>query len=848
MQSGSPESTTELTGLQVEQATVNINSRNLDIDFQPSVIKEPYAVNVDEILQEFSDDLLATSNQEFAIADEPVVLQQPVASVLEFETAKVSDDVDREEKESESELYAGTSKKLGLVLLIICSLSIRFKLSDEALSYVISLIAMILPPGNNMIKSVYALKEYLKQFVSFPTIHYLCSSCGTHVTKNSKTCSNQYCVKDLTEHGAIGYFIQHSIINQLQLMCRRSGFMDKIRSHRFSHYKRNPEKNLRDVYDGSSYRKAYDNGFLKDPNSVSFSLNTDGVQIFKSSVVSMWPVYMMINELPSSERKLKENIVYYGLWISSKKPIMWSFLKPLHDEMCKLEDGVNLKDNNEKEFTMKATIINCVCDLPARCMVSNSMQFNGKYGCWYCLQPGETYTTNKGGHVHIYPYKENDPKEPQRTTENLEHDVNQVVKNVQNNKKDYIVNGIKGPFWFMFLKHFNVIHGFVIDYMHGICAGVMKMLLLLWFDKQHKQEQFSVINLKSIVSDRLKAINPNLSVTRPPRSLDELGHWKSSEFRNFLFLWSLSVLYGILPDPYYMHYCLLVQAIYNLCKENITEAELVNAEKCLLKFVEHFEKLYSSRYLTMNMHQLVHITDCVRANGPLFANNCFVFEDLNGYILKHIHGPTGVEMQIINALTKMQAIPSMIDIYVEKESPDEAFINSILKPNYIHDGTSLEIGIYLLGPTFEKKLNDAEFSAVSSEAIGILPTATEYRRIFITKLACPVYGTSYGRLNKRNQSVIKYANADDILKFGVVHTFVQVENEAKSVLNLALVHPLLSAKGTGINPRKCCHEVTKRDANCIKAVPLISIQKVCSLVDIGQKMFVTEFPNNYEKD
>lgn len=33
----------------------------------------------------------------------------------------------------------------------------------------------------------------------------------------------------------------------------------------------------------------------------------------------MWFVYMFVNELLLIERKLKENIIYYGLWIGLKK-------------------------------------------------------------------------------------------------------------------------------------------------------------------------------------------------------------------------------------------------------------------------------------------------------------------------------------------------------------------------------------------------------------------------------------------------------------------------------------------------------------------------------------------------
>lgn len=126
-----------------------------------------------------------------------------------------------------------------------------------------------------------------------------------------------------------------------------------------------------------------------------------------------------------------------------------------------------MQDVNGDKFKMRATNLNCACVMPARCLVISSMQFNGKYGC---LQPEETYTTNKGVHVQGYPFQENDPKGPRRTVESVEQEVNEV-KNIQEDRKNKVVRAVKRPFWVMFLQHFNIIHRFVIDYMHGICAG-----------------------------------------------------------------------------------------------------------------------------------------------------------------------------------------------------------------------------------------------------------------------------------------------------------------------------------------------------------------------------------------
>lgn len=66
-------------------------------------------------------------------------------------------------------------------------------------------------------------------------------------------------------------------------------------------------------------------------------------------------------------------------------------------------------------FTLKAFLIGYSCDLPARAIVQNFMQFNGYHGCGFCEQPGKTITTRKGGHVHVFPYQKNSPKEPRRT-------------------------------------------------------------------------------------------------------------------------------------------------------------------------------------------------------------------------------------------------------------------------------------------------------------------------------------------------------------------------------------------------------------------------------------------------
>ena len=60
---------------------------------------------------------------------------------------------------------------------------------------------------------------------------------------------------------------------------------------------------VKNVIDGSEYRKLCESsGILAGSNCLSTLLNTDGIPIFNSSFVSVWPVFLAINEIPPRER------------------------------------------------------------------------------------------------------------------------------------------------------------------------------------------------------------------------------------------------------------------------------------------------------------------------------------------------------------------------------------------------------------------------------------------------------------------------------------------------------------------------------------------------------------------
>jgi len=174
---------------------------------------------------------------------------------------------------------------------------------------------------------------------------------------------------------------------------------------------------------------------LSYPNNLSLTWNVDGVPVFESSKFSIWPLYFIVNELPIKLCYIMENVILAGLWFGESKPNMTVFLKLA---LINLEqDGVEVRSPlHACPFVSKVIVLAGTCDLAAKCLVLNTIQFNGDFGCLKCLQPGVTVYIATRRHTHIYPFCTNDPNGPKRSR-----------KQPRNTMTNGITNGIMGPSW-----------------------------------------------------------------------------------------------------------------------------------------------------------------------------------------------------------------------------------------------------------------------------------------------------------------------------------------------------------------------------------------------------------------
>ncbi|XP_071855315.1 uncharacterized protein [Apostichopus japonicus] len=356
--------------------------------------------------------------------------------------------------------------------------------------------------------------------------------------------------------------------------------------------------------------------------------NCDGMPAFQSGKGSVWPIQCLVKALPPNIRK--KYILISGLWFGTSKPQFSTFLKPFVDEFHNLaEDGVRFTDaTTGVEHNTKVFATLCACDSVARCQLQGITQFNGHFGCSWCIHEGEVVPKGRG-HVMTYPY--DFPPPEQRSQRGME---DQAIRLGSGMPRE----GVKEISPLLVLPRFDIVRGFPVDYMHAVCEGVGQHLLNLWFDRTHHNEEWFIGDSLSTVDERIENISPPNDVTRLPRSPSERAHWKASEFRSWILFYSLPVLKGVLPSAYLAHMLLLVHAIWMLLQDSVKEHEISLCEIILVKFVLQMKELYGAHNMSYNVHLLLHLADTVRNCAPLWSNSCFPFEGYNRKIKSLFHG------------------------------------------------------------------------------------------------------------------------------------------------------------------------------------------------------------------
>lgn len=546
-------------------------------------------------------------------------------------------------KDGDKPLYESADVTSLEAFVSILAFSVKFNLSKTCLDGLLKLLKTLLPPCN-LPETKYLFYKNTKTINNLIELHLYCPHCDSYICKlchdnelnTCLTCSEDFNADELVKKG--NFYMYMPLSNQLKVKFENEDLNNKIRIFK-SKFEDNSDS-YRDIVDGDLYRSVVD---LHNTDNLSIQFNVDGIPLYRKSKYDIWPIQVIINELEPSERK--KNIMMCGLWFGIKKPNMNEFLVPFVEELKTLQgEGLKWKDTRNGRATIKTTkvfTLICTSDAPARCAMQNFKQFNGKFGCGFCEQEGERVTKGKG-HCRIYPF--DGQMAVERTFESCVQNAEEALSICKP------VKGVKGTSILMELyPSFNLVNGFIPDYMHCVLLGATRQLACLFVESSGSIYSLNAQDIRRL-DMRIQNMKLPHEATRTLRTTDHISFWKASEWRIFL-LTSPALLKNILNPQVYKHWLLFVNGITLLLGRNITKDDVTKADNCLKRFVSGVKDIYGVSEQSYNIHLLLHLPATVRAWGPLWANSCFIFEDAIGKIKMLHHGTKSVPMQIASTYT-----------------------------------------------------------------------------------------------------------------------------------------------------------------------------------------------------
>ena len=150
---------------------------------------------------------------------------------------------------------------------------------------------------------------------------------------------------------------------------------------------------LNDVNDGEIYKR-YTQFFTFEDQGFTFTINTDGIAVCSKSDLSIWPIYLVVNEFDLRIRFCLENVIM-AAFSAGSKPSFNSFLIPIINELKKCEYGISLAQNQCSLKVFRFFLLFGVFDKPARCSVCTTKSVTGYHGCIKCLQKSIRIKTPK---------------------------------------------------------------------------------------------------------------------------------------------------------------------------------------------------------------------------------------------------------------------------------------------------------------------------------------------------------------------------------------------------------------------------------------------------------------------
>jgi len=439
---------------------------------------------------------------------------------------------------------------------------------------------------------------------------------------------------------------------------------------------------------------------LYDPskNIISLSVNIDGLPLYRSSAMNLWPILGRID---------KNKIFPIAIYAGKKKPKCSNlYLKHFTEELLALKrNGITLHGK-----TYRFSVHKMLFDARAKAYVLGVKYHNSKRPCTKCHVRGRSvirkgyatiaknrnrgvkalcfldFTAKKKGNSDLKVGK-NDVHIPY-CDENAEcsHgkfiDMHEELDEYMTDDSDYnsqtntsseseseppapklTAKQIKRAKKRDFRRHFTIltklyvdlVKQIPIDYLHCVLLGIMKKLLKIW---KNEIKLLSEQN-KILFNSRIGLVRRQYEFQRIPETLEFLCNYKGTQYRVFLLYTGAFVLEDLLPPDYYKNFCYLVTAIRLMAKQVPYDEDderrrpylgkVAKEARILIKeFITSAVRLYGKEFVVYNVHNLWHLPDDYEEYGCLDDFSNFAYESILGQVKRCVKSGYKPLKQVLN--------------------------------------------------------------------------------------------------------------------------------------------------------------------------------------------------------
>lgn len=276
---------------------------------------------------------------------------------------------------------------------------------------------------------------------------------------------------------------------------------------------------------------------------------------------------------------------------------------------------------------MKIKVTKIIADAPKRAELRQWKGHSAYYACDLCL-----------GKAASVPMKESNDKTrkrawPPSTSDSplRNHNDSLVAANNANWSPDEL-KGVIGKSLLFDLPGFDIVNDIPVDYMHCVCLGVVKMMVLLSFDVPQRRPSCSREPLipTHVINQNLKKQKVPSEFSRRTRPLD-CSSWKAEEYRNLALFFFPFVLEASGNAKKCKTVWALMSFVTRACCLPENEFFVIPNQylvKVVRRFYGQFEKCFGIVNCTYNVHLFSHALHTRASSGPFPLVSAFPFEGM----------------------------------------------------------------------------------------------------------------------------------------------------------------------------------------------------------------------------